>query len=145
MNERLHEGHQAPRRIDHDLVRQPAAIQAKVVWIVDAEHDVCVLRGSISGDVIQLANWDPVIGERVWTAGYPRGTFLISDGFWAGRNEEGQGVSSSVAGFGASGSPIMDVSGRTVGVLVARYKDMDNLTFITPVEWVRAALIRAHE
>lgn len=109
----------------------------------DDEHDVCVLRGKLSGDVIFLANQDPQIGERIWTAGYPRGKFLISDGFWSGRDEENEGICSSVVGFGASGSPILNLRGESVGVLIKRFGDMDNLGFVAPIEWVKRAVIAA--
>lgn len=111
--------------------------------IDDDKHDICVLRGEILGDVIPLALRDPIIGGRIWTAGYPHGTFLISDGFWAGRDDDGQGVTSSTVWGGASGSPVMNTSGQAIGVLVAGYPGFDNMTFITVVEWARIALVQA--
>jgi hypothetical protein len=111
--------------------------------VVDAKHDACVLRGKITGDAIVLAAKDPEIGERVWTSGFPHGTFLISDGFWSGRDSDGNGVASTTVGGGASGSPVMNVDGQAVGILVAKYRDMDGLTFISTIEWARAALARA--
>lgn len=114
-----------------------------VPLIVDEQHDVCVLRGRIKGRVIYLASQDPEIGGRVWTAGFPHEMYLISDGFWSGRNYEGNGVSSSVVGKGASGSPIMNAEGEAVGVLIMKFGDMDSLGAIAPLEWVRAAIIRA--
>lgn len=109
----------------------------------DDEHDVCVLRGKMLGQPVGLALFDPQVGERIWTAGYPRGKYLISDGYWAGRDDNNEGVCSSVAGFGASGSPIMNVRGESVGVLIKRFGDMDSLTFVAPIEWVRAAVAQA--
>lgn len=111
--------------------------------IVDAEHDVCVLRGDIAGDVIRLATKDPQVGARVWTAGYPHGTFLISDGFWSGHDGDGDGVASTTVGGGASGSPVMAADGHAIGVLRARFHDMDGLTFTSRLQWMRAALTRA--
>jgi len=113
------------------------------VLVDDDIHDVCVLRGELRGNAIKIALYDPKIGERIWTAGYPRGKFLISDGYWAGRDEDNEGICSSVVGFGASGSPIMNTRGESVGVLIKRFGDMDNLTFVAPIEWVRRAVLMA--
>jgi hypothetical protein len=106
----------------------------------DDTHDVCVLRGKMLGQPITLAAFDPQIGERIWTAGYPHGKYLISDGYWAGRDEENEGICSSVVGFGASGSPIMNSRNESVGVLIKKFRDMDNLTFVAPIEWVKRAV-----
>jgi len=118
------------------------------VLIDDDAHDVCVLRGEMRGAPIQLAPHDPPVGEVVWTAGYPRGIYLRSEGLWSGRSRIDDdtydtGICSAVGGFGGSGSPIMDVEGRAVGVLSRRYQEMDNLMILSPIEWVRDALRRA--
>lgn len=102
----------------------------------DADHDICILQGKMNGAPIALAKHDPPIGERVWTAGYPHTTYLISEGIWSGR-EDGQGVASTSVWGGASGSPVMDTDGRAVGVLVAYYRPFSTLSFIAPVEWLQ--------
>lgn len=119
--------------------------QSFTVLIDDDKHDVCVLRGEILGNIIPIALRDPIIGARIWTAGYPHGTFLISDGFWAGRDEDGNGVTSSTVWGGASGSPVMNADGQAIGVLVAAYHGFDSLTFISTVEWARVALVKAKQ
>lgn len=116
------------------------------VLYVDKKHDICVLSGNVSGAPIAIALRDPDLGETVWTAGYPHGTFLISSGYWAGRERGADGewaVCSTTVKGGASGSPVMDSRGRAVGVIVAGYRDMDGLTFAATTEWMRLALIRA--
>jgi len=110
----------------------------------DDEHDVCVLRGHMSGNSIHIARRDPGVGDSVWTEGFPRGIFLISTGYWSGRDEDlDRGITSSTVGFGSSGSPILDSENRAVGVVSARYREMDNLTIVATVEWMRRALASA--
>jgi hypothetical protein len=110
----------------------------------DDEHDVCVLSGHLDGPVVRIAKRDPYIGEMVWTEGYPRGIFLISTGYWSGRNGDlERGITSSTVGFGSSGSPVLDGDNQAVGVVSARYREMDNLTIVATVEWMRRALQKA--
>ncbi len=117
---------------------------APTILVDDDEHDVCILRGAISGKVISLASSDPDVGEVVWTLGYPRGTFLISDGYWSGRNEDGKGVCSVVVNPGASGSPILNTDNEAVGVLIEYRQGMDNLAYIANLDWLRAAVASAN-
>lgn len=105
----------------------------------DDKHDVCVMEGKILGAPIRLAMLDPTPGEAVWTAGYPKTEFLISSGYWSGRNEDGQGKASIAVWGGASGSPVMNPSGEAVGVLVAFYPPMSNMALTSTIEWMRVA------
>jgi hypothetical protein len=107
----------------------------------DDEHDVCVMRGKLHGAPLMLAAHDPNLGARVWTAGYPKTHLLFSDGLWSGRTESGEYSKASVAVWGgSSGSPVMDGEGRVVGVLVAMYPPMSNLSLIAPLEWLRTGM-----
>lgn len=118
------------------------------VVVDDDKHDVCVLAGHIEGAVIELALRDPIIGERVWTEGYPHGILLISEGFWSGRQqvEDGEyGVSSTTVWGGASGSAILNVRGQAVALLVAGFHTFDGMTLTAHIEWMRNALIRAKQ
>lgn len=117
------------------------AVKASVFTLLvdDDEHDVCILRGVIAGNVINLATTSPGIGEVVWTAGYPRGSFLISDGYWSGNDENG-GICSVNVNPGASGSPVMNMRGEAVGILVRYMPGMDNLAYVTTLESVHAAV-----
>lgn len=117
----------------------PVGASAPTVLVDDDVHDVCILRGEMKGRVIQLAAADPDVGEAVWTAGYPKGWFLISSGYWSGRDDDNEGVCSVVVAGGASGSPILDRDGRAAGVLIKRATGMDNLTLAAPIEWLSLA------
>lgn len=103
-------------------------------------HDVCVMSGKIKGAPIRLAKFDPPLGQRVWTAGYPKTEYLVSDGYWSGRTEEGEYSKASVAVWpGASGSPVMNSDGEAVGVLVALYPPFSQMALLTPLEWMKEA------
>ncbi len=119
----------------------PHAVPGAAFEVVhdDDEHDVCVMKGKMGGAPIALANHDPAIGARVWTAGYPKTHMLFSDGLWSGR-EDGYAKASVAVWGGASGSPVMDGDGRVVGVLVAFYPPMANFSLIAPIEWLRAGM-----
>lgn len=129
-------GHCCEPDYEYTLVGEDAA---PVNLYDDDLHDVCILRGHMAGAPIALASSDPEVGAPVWTAGYPKGWFLISSGHWAGRDHDDEGVCSVVVAGGASGSPVLDSDGRAVGVLVKRAVGMDNLTIVSPIEWLEMA------
>jgi hypothetical protein len=127
--------------VPHFTMFGPYAIPGETAKPVyrDMKHDICILEGHMRGAPIVLANRDPEIGARVFTAGYPRTTFLISEGLWSGRDDDGQAVASIAIWGGASGSPVLDDQGRAVGVSVAMWTGFDSLAFIAPLEWLRIA------
>lgn len=117
---------------------------APFVLVDDDEHDVCVLNGEMKGHPIPLAAADPAVGSLVYTAGYPRGRFLISMGIWSGM-QDGYAVSSTVVNPGASGSPVLNSNGEAVGVLVAYVPGMDNISYVAPLEHLRNAVRAARD
>lgn len=130
--------------VKYHMVSGAAVAGAEAVpLVVDLTHDVCVMRAEMRGDAIPMALKDPEPGDAVWTYGFPRRTPLISTGIWSGRDGDGQGIASVACAGGASGSPILDPSGRAVGVLVAGYPSMSNIAFIAPLEWLRLAVVAA--
>lgn len=129
------------------ITRGPHGVPGNMPTVLydDDEHDVCVLKGRIAGQAFALANQDPPIGARVWTAGWPKGHFLISDGYWSGRHYDGgdgageRSVASTVVCGGASGSAVLDSRSQVVGVIIELVPGSDNITRIAPLEWLRAA------
>lgn len=114
------------------------------VLIDDDDHDVCVLEGHLHGAPLMVAMHDPDIGAQVFTAGYPKAQFLMSQGLWSGRNSGDQAMASIAVWGGASGSPVMDSDGRVVGVLRAFYAPMSNMAILSAVEWARYALAESY-
>ncbi len=123
------------------LMEGPHAIPGETAKVSydDDEHDVCVLKGKMMGTPIKIAPRDPMLGAAVWTAGFPKTHYLISSGYWSGRENDNQGRVSVAVWGGASGSPIMDSRGDAVCMLVAYYPPMANFALCTPVEWLRIA------
>lgn len=106
----------------------------------DDVHDVCVLRGKLRGAPLALAASDPPRGGHVWTAGFPQGVYLVSEGLWSGRRDNHDDAIASIGVWqGASGSPVLDAQNHVVGVTQAFFPPMSNLTIITPLEYLRTA------
>ncbi len=104
----------------------------------DDANDVCVLQGPMNGLPISIASQEPAVGERVWTLGYPKGVFLISDGYWSGMWRQDTMVASTAIWGGASGSPVLNENGEAVALLVRYMPPMSNMTLMTPIEWLVA-------
>jgi hypothetical protein len=123
------------------LTRGPHAVPGTIATALydDDEHDVCVLKGQALGAPIRLAERDPIMGAAVWTAGYPQSQYLISSGYWSGRDSKNRCKASVAVWGGASGSVIMDSRGYAVGLLVAYRPPMSNLAYCTPLEWMKIA------
>lgn len=80
--------------------------------------DACELIGSITGEVLRLADSEPTLGALVWIEGYPVGEYVLSEGTWSGVDADGDAVVTAPGiGPGASGSPVLDGAGRVVGMV----------------------------
>lgn len=128
------------------IMRGPHAILGEVATVLydDDKHDICVLEGKVKGSFIKLADFEPAVGAPVWTAGYPKTEFLISSGYWSGRDDDNQCKASVAVWGGASGSAIMNSKGEAVGVLIAYRPPMSNLAYCAPLEWMKVAKSLGH-
>lgn len=109
--------------------------------IDDDDKDICVLRGRMDGRRALLASKEPEIGDRVWVVGYPHGTFAMTDGYWSGRNDEGDPVTSIDGAGGYSGSPVMNEDNEVIGVLVKGYLGQ-SVTMVAPLDKLRIDIRR---
>lgn len=135
---------QAPPVIEITAIGRMAVTGVKFEVLRDDDmNDVCVLRGAMKGSPIILAKKEPNIGERVWTEGYPRGVFLISEGYWSGARDMDTTVASTAIWGGASGSPVMNAEGEAVALLNRYYPPMSNMTLMVPLEWLHANVTSA--
>ena len=129
------------------------SVRAQLV-AVDVIHDLAVLR--IEPDAKTLAvPWktfalrEPALtqGSKVFALGNPLELgFLISDGIYNGLVESriyDQMLFSGAINSGMSGGPAIDEAGQVVGVNVATRRDGQALSFLVPVQYVRALLQHA--
>lgn len=118
----------------------------RIVSLVDNDKvDVCVLHGKMRGEPIKLAHWDPQIGSKVWVAGYPKGYFMIGEGYWSGRDitdDNARAMFSIDAVGGYSGSPVLNTDGRVVAILVEGYLGA-SVTFGVNLNQIRIAIKKA--
>lgn len=129
---------------DHHYTIQEAGVPGDQITVLhdNDKMDICVMRARMVGAPAPLAPNDPPIGARVWSAGFPHGHFMIGDGYWSGRNDEGRGSFSIDGSGGFSGGPVMDSSGRVVSVLIEGYLGRST-TFGVPLEQIRIAISAA--
>lgn len=112
------------------------------VLVDNDDVDICVLAARMRGEPIQIAYTDPPIGSRVWSLGYPKGYFMIADGYWSGRIKGNQPGFSIDGTGGFSGAPVLDSKNRAVSVLIEGYLG-HSVTFGVPLEQIRIALSAA--
>jgi hypothetical protein len=91
---------------------------------------------------LPLAVTPPHIGESVWVIGSPEGlTGTVSTGVVsAKRNFDGESLLQVTAPIspGSSGGPVLDSSGRVVGISASILEQGQNLNFAVPVEGLMA-------
>lgn len=119
------------------------------LFAVDVIHDLAVLRMT---DVPPDTTWKTFTlretpleqGSKVFSLGNPLELgFLISEGIYNGLVESriyDQMLFSGALNSGMSGGPAIDESGKVVGVNVATRRDGEALSFLVPVQYVRALL-----
>lgn len=115
------------------------------VLVDDDKRDICILNGRMIGRPIRLAKQDPAIGERVWVSGFPRGYFMMTDGYWSGRDETDDELAAtySIEGIpGYSGSPVMNTNSEVVSILTHGYLG-SGVTFGPNLDYIRNAIRKA--
>jgi S1-C subfamily serine protease len=113
---------------------------------LDANADLAVLSAPtrLEATPLPLADSFPAVGSRIYAIGNPRGLErTISQGIVSGhRTFNGRDLIQITAPIspGSSGGPVVDGTGRVVGVTVAYLDNGQNLNFAVPVSRVAAIL-----
>lgn len=119
------------------------------LFAVDVIHDLAVLRidhtpQAPAWKTFTLREQALVQGSKVFSLGNPLELgFLISEGIYNGLVESriyDQMLFSGAINSGMSGGPAIDAAGQVVGVNVATRRDGEALSFLVPVQYVRALL-----
>jgi S1-C subfamily serine protease len=111
---------------------------------VNDEADIALLQVSpefASAGFLQLSTQLPEVGSRVLVIGAPKGLdHSVSDGLVAALRDEGSGgrliQMTAPISPGSSGSPVLDVRGKVIGVATLQFREGQNLNFAVPISEV---------
>ncbi len=116
------------------------------VYRVDKPNDLCILKSDeIWGMPFVAASEDPAIGEKVYNVASPHkiwapGMVLMMDGYYSGKNSIGFYHYTIPARPGSSGSPILNVEGKIVGMVQRAVVGFENLAISTSSQAIREIL-----
>lgn len=117
---------------------------------VDERLDLAILpapEGRAGGLVIET--FIPIIGDRVWTYGSPKGlTGTMSDGIVSAVRERGGRTVLQISApisAGSSGGPVLNAAGRVIGVTVSSVRGGQNLNFAVPARELARLAARSPE
>lgn len=110
----------------------PAYPLKRGFWTSKDGQDLCALSGPDAAAYFPLGH-EPVFGERLVYIGYPEGHLGVYEGLYSGVDDQtGEPMFSAFAWGGASGSPVINMSGEVVGVLVSGFRGRP-YTYFEPV------------
>lgn len=110
---------------------------------VDELNDLALLKvDSISGPPMQLGSVTKTeIGDDIYVVGNPYGVLegTVSKGIISGIRDIGDRkilqIDAAISA-GSSGGPVIDITGKVIGVAFASFKEGQNLNFAIPVRYV---------
>ena len=117
----------------------------------DVQHDLALLRSQpVSTDHAALsfraADAPLARGERLYSLGNPQDIgFAVTEGSYNGLVERSfypRIFFGGTINAGMSGGPVLDESGRVVGVNVSKRVDGEQLSFLVPAEFAQALMLR---
>lgn len=117
----------------------------------DQDKDLAIIRVSVrNNSVLSFAEYENLrIGQNVYTVGAPRGLDgTFSNGIISGfRNIEGTNLIQITAPIspGSSGGPVLDSTGKVIGVAVGGFSDSQNLNFAVSVEELQELMQSTNE
>jgi S1-C subfamily serine protease len=116
--------------------------QVHHIVATDDAHDLAVLYAEKTGPPVTLAESKGLVpGMELVCIGSPQGyEKTFTSGNFSQMRQNGLMQISIPVSPGSSGSPVFDVNGRVVGVVVAQRKEAQNINFAIPSEFVLALL-----
>lgn len=130
---------------------QSNAIVTSSFFGVDYDNDLILLKiqETTTPPIVMVENDNSEIGDRVFAVGNPKGlSGTFSEGIISGkRNLEKRKLIQITAPIspGSSGGPVVDNTGKLLGISVGSFKDGQNLNFAIPVEYVKKLLNSKNE
>ena len=129
------------------LVTGQTGLDAAVVLRADAEHDLALLRvPGLDAPVLPLQSTFPGVGDPIYTMSNPRGlegTFTEGNVSAYRRTEKSNDPLMQITAPispGSSGGPVLDRYGQVVAVVVATWKDAQNINFAVPAKHIQDLL-----
>jgi S1-C subfamily serine protease len=112
---------------------------------IDKQNDLAILSvPSLTGKPIQLAPFNPEVGEKIYAIGNPKGlSGTISEGIVSGiRDLENKKLIQITAPIspGSSGGPVLNNKGEVIGVAVGTLASGQNLNFAIPSSMVNSLM-----
>jgi S1-C subfamily serine protease len=135
------------RSIGVRLVASQTGLDTAVLLKADAEHDLALLRvPRLDAPALQLQPTSPGVGDTIYTMSNPRGlegTFTEGNVSAFRKTEKSNDPLMQITAPispGSSGGPVFDRYGKVVGVVVATWKDAQNINFAVLAKHIHALL-----
>ena len=113
---------------------------------IDNNNDLVILSvPTLTKSGISIVNKMPVIGERIYAIGNPKGLAgTISDGIVSGIRDIGNNKLIQITAPispGSSGGPVVNQNGEVIGVSVASLNAGQNLNFAVPGHYINQLIL----
>lgn len=124
--------------LDVELVDEQGRVQMGRCVAEAKEDDLALVRAVTSSGYLNLRPGEPKYGEKVFIMGNPRGMqYTLSDGIVSHpvkKYPQGELFQHTAPQSpGSSGSAVLDLEGRVIGVVCSQITDSQNLNFAVPV------------
>lgn len=130
------------------LVGQSTKYEVSGVAAEDKVHDLVLLKVNNANALwLPLTTSPPAVGDEIYAIGNPEGLEgTFSQGIVSGVRRLTNGTLIQITApisHGSSGGPILNSSGRVVGIAAAGMKEGQNLNFAIPASYLATLLSRA--